>query len=243
MQTSANPAFGDKAVKRAKKDMSSAGVMTVNGTLAKTFLLFILFVSAATFAWVSLSNSADYIWPMIIGASMIALVTAIIIMFKSPTPLLSIIYSLAQGVAIGAISYNYADAYDGIVAQAVLLTVGITLGMYLAYATGFIKVTEKLKSVIIIGMLGVMFYYGIVFLLSLFGVNMTSLFSGTTGVVIGALIVVIAALNYLLDFDFIEKSAKSKAPKQFEWYGAFGLMVTFIWLYISVLQMLGASRR
>lgn len=243
MQAPANPAFSQKAAKRAQKDMSSTGVMTVGGTLAKAFLLFMMFTGAAVFAWVSLSNNADYIWPMVIGSSVIALVTAIVIMFKSPSPLLSVIYSLAQGVAIGAISYNYADAYDGIVAQAVLLTVGITLGMYLAYATGFIKVTEKLKSIIIIGTLGVMFYYLIVFLLSLFGVNMASLFSGTTGIVIGAIIVIIAALNYLLDFAFIEKSAKEKAPKQFEWYGAFGLMVTFIWLYISILQMLGASRR
>lgn len=242
-QTTSNPAFNQKAVAKAKSEMSSSGIMTVNGTLLKTFTLFIVFSLGAIIAWRTLVQNIDYAWPMIIGGSIVAFIAALIIIFKKPSALFSVLYSGAQGVAIGALSYFYADLYDGIVTQAVLLTIGITLGMYLSYATGFIKVTEKLKSMIIIATFGVLFYYLITFVLSLFGVDMTSIFTGTTGIVIAALIVVIAALNYLLDFDFIEKSAKAEAPKQFEWYGAFGLMVTFIWLYLSILRLLAVSNR
>lgn len=243
MQNSSNPVFSDKAVKSAQKEMSSAGVMTMSGTLIKTLFLFTIFTTGALLSWAALEQNADYAWGMIIGASVVSLVVALIIIFKAPGAFLSIIYSGAQGVAVGAISYYYADWNDGIITQAILLTAGITLGMYLAYSTGFVKVTEKLRSIIIIGTFGVLIYYLITFVLSLFGVNMTSLFTGTTGIIIAAIIVVIAALNYLLDFDFIEKSVKAKAPKQFEWYGAFGLMVTFIWLYLSILRLLGASNR
>lgn len=243
MQKTSNPAFNDKAVKKAKAEMPADGVMTVNGTITKTFLLFILFITGGLLSWYALEQNADYAWGMILGGSIVAFIAAIVIIFKSPSPFLSMLYSVAQGVAIGAISYNYAEAYEGIIGQAVLLTVGITLGMYLAYSTGFVKVTEKVRSMIIIATLGVLFYYLITFVLGLFGADLTSLFTGTTGIVIAAVIVIIASLNYLLDFDFIEKSAAAKAPKQFEWYGAFGLMVTFIWLYLSILRLLAASNR
>ncbi len=242
MATSSNPVFSDGAVKRAKSEMSTSGVMTISGTMQKTFLLFFLFVASGLVAWKALESNADIATPLMIGGGVVAFVVAMIIIFSKPSPILTILYSIAQGLTIGGISYYYADMWDGIVSQAVLLTVGITLGMYLAYATGFIKVTEKLKSIIIIGTLGVFFYYLIVFVLGLFGVNMTSLFTGTTGIIIGAIIVVIAALNYLMDFDFIEKSVDAKAPKQFEWYGAFGLIVTLIWLYLSILQLLAANK-
>ena len=242
MKTSSNPVFGDGAVKKAKSEMSASGLMTVSGTMQKTFLLFFLFVASALISWKALASNADIAVPLMVGGGVVAFVVAIMIIFSKPSPVLTMLYSIAQGLTIGGISYYYADMWDGIVSQAVLLTVGITLGMYLAYATGFVKVTEKVKSIIIIGTLGVLFYYLITFVLSLFGVNMTSLFTGTTGVVIGTVIVIIAALNYLLDFDFIEKSAKAEAPKQFEWYGAFGLIVTLIWLYLSILQLLAVSK-
>lgn len=243
MQSSSNPAFNDKAVKKAKQAMSGTGAMSVSGTLYKTVFLLLLFLVGGLVSWWALDQNADYAFGLIMGGSIVALITALIIIFRAPSALLSMIYAAAQGMAVGAISYYYADWNEGIISQAVLLTIGITLGMYLSYSTGFIKVTEKLRSIIIIGTLGVLFYYLITFVLSLFGADLTSLFTGTTGVVIAAVIVVIAALNYLLDFDFIEKSVKSGAPKQFEWYGAFGLMVTFIWLYISILRLLGASNR
>ncbi len=242
MGKTSNPTFNDSAVKRVKNEISASGVMTIGGTLQKTFLLFVLFIMSGLIAWKALASNADIAVPLMVGGGVVAFVVAMIIIFSKPNPFLTMLYSVAQGLTVGGISYYYSSLWDGIVSQAVLLTVGITLGMYLAYATGFIKVTEKLKSIIIIGTLGVMFYYLIVFVLGLFGVDMTSLFTGTSGIVVGAIIVVVAALNYLLDFDFIEKSTKAKAPKQFEWYGAFGLMVTLIWLYLSILQLLAAGK-
>jgi uncharacterized YccA/Bax inhibitor family protein len=163
--------------------------------------------------------------------------------FKKPSPVLIVPYALGQGIVLGAISQLFGSAYQGIVLQAVYLTLAVSLSMFVLYSTGLVKVTEKLRSVILIATVGVLIYYLGTFLIGLFSpAFIDTINSGTLGVVLGGVIVLIAALNLLLDFDFIDRGAEQKLPKQFEWYAAFGLMVTLIWLYMSILRMLAASR-
>jgi uncharacterized YccA/Bax inhibitor family protein len=178
------------------------------------------------------------------SASIAAFIVAMIIIFKSPNPLLIIIYTALQGVVIGSVSFLFGEAYQGIVAQAILFTISITLGMLFLFATRLVTVTQKLRSMILIATLGVLLFYLFSFVISLFSQSFSDFVnSGTSGVLIALVIVFIAALNLLLDFDFIEKGAEKELPKQFEWYGAFGIMVTLIWLYFSILRLLAASRR
>ena len=128
--------------------------------------------------------------------------------------------------------------------QAVLLTLAVTLGMFFLYGTGLVKVTQKFRSVIIIATVGLLIYLGAELLLSLFIPGFLSIVTtGLTGFIIGLVIVIIAALNLLLDFDTISRGVANRLSKKAEWYAAFGLMVTLIWLYLSILRMLAAARR
>jgi uncharacterized YccA/Bax inhibitor family protein len=177
-------------------------------------------------------------------SSFSAFIIGMIIIFKSPSPLLVTLYAGLEGVVIGAVSFLFGTAYQGIVAQAILFTISITIGMLFLYAFKLVAVTERLRSIILISTLGVVLFYLFSFLISLFSPSFSNFVNtGTSGVVIALIIVVIAALNLLLDFDFIDKGVEKELPKQFEWYSAFGIMVTLIWLYFSILRLLAASRR
>ena len=218
-------------------------VMTVNGSLIKTSILLLILIATAAWSWGYTETNPDSASLLTIGASIGALVTALVIIFTKPSALLSIIYAALQGVVIGAISFLFNSDMQGIVLQAVSLTIAVTFSMLFLYSTGLVKVTEKLRSVILIATVGVLFFYLLTFLIGIFSSSFYDLVTtGTTGVAISGIIVLIAALNLLLDFDFIDKGSEKELPKQFEWYAAFGLMVTLIWLYISILRLLAASR-
>ncbi len=243
MQESSNPVLSDKAIKRLKATITGDEVMTVNGSLMKTGLLLALLIGVGAWSWTFTESNPDSAGILTLGASIGALVTAMIIIFTKPSAVLALIYTALQGVVIGAVSFLFNSDMQGIVLQAVSLTIAVTLSMLVLYTTGLVKVTEKLRSVIIIATVGVLFFYLITFLVSLFSPSFYDLVTtGSTGVVFAGIIVLIAALNLLLDFDFIDKGAEKELPKQFEWYAAFGLMVTLIWLYISILRLLAASR-
>jgi uncharacterized YccA/Bax inhibitor family protein len=243
MQSSSNPALQDKNIKRLAKTFESTDSMTVSGTVTKIGLLLAIVSIVGAWSWnFTSANTSTALW-LTMGASFVGFLVALLIIFKSPSPALIVMYTALQGVVIGSVSYLFGEAYQGIVAQAILFTISITIGMLFLFATRLVTVTKKLRSMILIATVGVVLFYFLSFIISLFSQSFSDFVnSGTSGVVIAFVIVVIAALNLLLDFDFIEKGVDNELPKQFEWYGAFGIMVTLIWLYFSILRLLAASR-
>lgn len=240
---SSNPVFSNAAVERVKENVSSTETMTVNGSLTKTAFLLALVIGFATYTWSICSVNPERALSLVIGASVIAFITVLIIIFKKPSPVLASVYAIAEGIVLGGISFLFNFSYQGIVLQAITITIAITLAMLVMYKTGIIKATQKFKSAVILATVGVLFFYLITFIVGLFSSSFFALVTtGTTGVVFAGIIVLIAALNLILDFDFIEQGAKNKLSKDFEWFAAFGLMVTLVWLYISILRMLFASR-
>lgn len=209
--------------------------MTIQGTVNKTgFLLLIVLIGAA----ISWGTSNPNLWIMVgsIGGLVMALVT---IFKKEWAPTTAPIYAFLEGLFLGAISSLFEASYPGIAFQAIGLTFGTLAGMLVAYKSGTIQATENFKMGVVAATGGIMLFYLGSFIFSLFGFGMPSVFgSGLLGIGFSLFVVVIAALNLVLDFDFIEQSAKRGAPKYLEWYGAFGLMVTLIWLYLEILRLL-----
>ncbi|NBU34165.1 Bax inhibitor-1/YccA family protein [bacterium] len=240
---SSNPVFSKENVERVSHNTSSTDVMTVDGSLTKTAFLLALVVGFGAYTWNIVSANPARAMSLVLWAMLIGFITTIIIIFKKPSPVLASVYAISQGVVMGGISFLFNDTYQGIVLQAITITVAITLAMLVLYKTGIVKVTEKFKSAVIIATVGVLFFYILTWIIGLFSPSFYSFISvGTSGVIIALVIVLIAALNLLLDFDFITQGTKKELSKDFEWFAAFGLMVTLIWLYISILRLLFASR-
>ncbi|MGN6211633.1 Bax inhibitor-1/YccA family protein [Parafilimonas sp.] len=239
-----NPTLSQKIFSRSLSQ-SDAGVMTVRGSIGKFGFLLFMVLAAASYTWYLYYNNQQQtmttlMWVGIIGG----LISVLAICFK-PTlaPYLSPAYGILEGLFLGAISAILNDAfserYPGLVMQAVGLTFGVALAMFLLYNFRVIKATEKFKSTIFAATAGIAIFYVITLLLRVFGVNIPFMYdSSLLGIGISLFIVAIAALNLIIDFDMIEKGAEMGAPKYMEWYGAFGLLVTMIWLYIEILKLL-----
>ena len=244
MESSSNPALNKKYIDRLSKTLESSESMTMSGTIIKIFWLLCVLSATGVWAWGFTENSPSSAFALTIGASITGFVLAMVIIFKKPSALLVTLYAAVQGILVGSISFLFSDTYQGIIAHAILFTICITLGMLFLFATRLVTVTKKLYSIILISTVGVLFFYVASFIISLFSSSFADfVYTGTSGVIFALIIVIIAALNLLLDFDFIDKGIQKELPKQFEWYGAFGIMVTLIWLYFSILRMLAASRR
>ncbi len=218
--------------------------MTINGTLQKFGFLFLMVLGTAFYSWKEFAEGGNVV-PLIWGGALGGLVVAIILVFKKEwSPYLAPLYALLEGLFVGAVSamYNYAfaDRAPNIVINAVGLTFGVAIAMYLLYSFRIIKATEKFKSVVITATVGIAIFYVIVLVLRMFGFdNMPFLHEGSTfGIIFSLFVVTIAALNLILDFDMVEKGAEMGAPKYMEWYGAFGLLVTIVWLYLEILRLL-----
>jgi uncharacterized YccA/Bax inhibitor family protein len=244
---SGNPVVSEKIF---DKVLSHEGdLMTVRGTINKFGFMFLMVLGAASFTW-SLYYQGQNVMPWMIGSMIGGFVVALVIMFKKEwAPYLALGYALLQGLFLGAISaiFNaaFAESQPGIIMQAVLLTFGTAGAMFALYYFRVIQATPVFKRVIIIATAGIAIFYLIAFVLRLFGVQMPYLHDNSMiGIGISLFIVAIAALNLILDFDRIEQGANHGAPKYFEWYSAFGLMVTIIWLYLEILRLLSklASR-
>ncbi len=242
---SSNPVFSDKIYAKTYTE-ESTGVMTVNGTVNKIAFLMLFLGAGAYYTWNMVAgsiidgelSSAATTWTFIgaIGGFILAMVTA----FKPKlSPYTAPFYALFEGLFLGAISAMMNAYYPGIVMQAVGLTFATLFAMLFCYRANIIRATEKFKSGVVIATGGVFVFYLVTWILSLFGVQ-SSLAYGSSMLSIGIslVIVVIAALNLILDFDFIERGANAQAPKYMEWYGAFGLMVTLVWLYVELLRLL-----
>jgi uncharacterized YccA/Bax inhibitor family protein len=220
---------------------STAAPMTIQGTTQKCGILLAITIATATLGW-KLAPALGM--PLIAGGAIAGLIIAVILCFK-PTlaPVLAPIYAIVKGLFVGAISAMYNQVYDGLVVQAVMLTFGTFVGMLAAYQTGLIRPSENFKLGIIAATGGIMIVYLASWLLGMFGISMPFIHdSGPIGIGFSLFVVVIAAMNLVLDFGFIEEGAASGAPKYMEWYGAFGLLVTLIWLYIEILRLLSKLR-
>ena len=216
--------------------------MTINGTVNRTGLLLVLVLVGAMFSWSRFHgvDSAPAMLPLVIGGAIGGLVLGLVTSFKKTwAPVTAPLYALVEGVFIGALSAIFELRYPGIVMQAVALTFGTMAAMLLAYRSGLIRATEKFKLGIVAATGGIMLLYLANFAMGFFGHSM-GFISGSSGVGIAfsAVVVVIAALNLILDFDLIETGAQSGAPKYMEWYGAFALVVTLVWLYLELLRLL-----
>lgn len=222
----------------------SENAMTIDGTVSKTFIMLMLLLITAAYSWSAFLSNSEYLTIFIIGGSIVGLVIAIITVFKKEwSPVTAPIYALVEGLILGTISSFFELMYPGIVIQAVALTFGTLFCLLLAYKSGIIKATENFKLGIFAATGAIMVIYLISFVLSFFGTKIPFIHeSGLIGIGFSLFVVVIAALNLVLDFDFIENGAKQGAPKYMEWYGAFGLMVTLIWLYIEILRLLSKLR-
>jgi uncharacterized YccA/Bax inhibitor family protein len=184
------------------------------------------------------------ILPLMIGGMIGGLICSIALIFKKEwAPVLAPAYSILQGLFVGGISAYFNSLYDGIVMQAILLTFGILAGLLFLYKAQIIRVTENFKLIVASATMGIAITYGISMLLRLFGMDVPLIHSnGIVGIVFSLICVATASANLVMDFDFIEEGANRNAPKYMEWYGAFGLMVTLIWLYIEILRLLSKLR-
>jgi uncharacterized YccA/Bax inhibitor family protein len=245
---STNPALSTKVLEQFGRigPVSSGEAMTVEGAINKTALLTFLLVVPAAWVWsmVVRSGGAEIAMPWMIGGLIGGFITALVTIFKKEwAPITAPIYAALEGLAIGGISAVLEARYHGIVLQAVALTFATLICMLVAYRTGLIKVTDKFRMIVIAATGAIALVYLVTIVLSLFHVTVPFVFGGgTLGIVISLVIVAVAALNLALDFDFIEQAAKVGAPKYVEWYAAFGLMVTLIWLYLELVRLLSRLR-
>lgn len=220
-----------------------SGTMTVGGTISATGVLMVILLAAAAFGWASgpdLDTGNQRFPALAIVGVLVGMVCAIAVHFKPMwAKVLAPLYALGEGFFVGVISKAYNEMYDGIVAQAVGATLGVFLVMLVLYRTNIIKVTARFRRIVIMATLGLMAFYLVSFVISLFGGSVAFLDSPSMlGIGLSVFAAVLAAMNLALDFDFIEKGSKAGMPKAMEWYGAFGLLVTLVWLYLEMLRLL-----
>ncbi len=227
------------AGRAATLEAENRTVMTLGGTINKTFLLLFLVLGTALFTWYQFFSGVNVMMYMLVGG-IGGLVMAIVTIFKQEwAHITAPIYALLEGFLVGGLSAMLEMQFPGIVLQAAGLTFGVLLTMLFAYKTGAIKATESFKKGVIAATGGIFLLYIFTFILNFFGMTIAFVHQGgLLGIGFSVFVVVIAALNLVLDFDFIEKAVAQGVSKQMEWYGAFGLVVTLVWLYIEILRLL-----
>ncbi len=241
---SGNPALSEKTFQNITYTNVSSDTMTVNGTLNKLGFLLILLTGGAIFSWSNVYNNSEYAQVFTIGGAVVGFIICLVMIFNQGLArYLAPAYAICEGLFIGGISalYNYAFAekMPNIITNAVGLTLGTAIAMFILYRFKIIKATDRLKSIIITATMGIAIFYAIVMICRMFGMPVAFMHdSSMLGIGISLFVVAIAALNLILDFDMIERGAEAGAPKHMEWYGAFGLLVTLVWLYLEILRLL-----
>ena len=238
---SGNPALNQNTFKNL--ELSNTERMTLEGTVNKTIIALLLLFFSASYSFNS--GGIQFVWLGFIAGFILALVT---IFKKHWAPYTVPLYAIFEGLALGGISFIYASMYTGIVQQAVFLTFGIFGSLLFAYKTRIIKPTENFKLGLFAATGGIFLVYLISMIMSFFGTGlpiMNPQNASLMSIGFSLFVVVIASLNLVLDFDFIEEASEQGAPKYMEWYGVFGLLVTLIWLYLEILRLLAKlnSRR
>jgi len=241
-----NPVLNDKIFRQSESERVSSAVMTVKGTMTKTLLLLLMVAAGAAYTWKVFYESLDpssvtsYMYSGLFGGFILAMIISFV---PKTAPYLTPFYAAGEGLFLGGISamFNtaFAETAPNIIFNAVALTLLTAVVMFTIYRKEIVKVTDKFRKVILISLTTILIYYVVCMLLRLFGVNLDILYGGNMlSIIISVVIVGVAAFSLLLDFDFITKASQAGAPKYMEWYGAFGLVVTLVWLYLELLKLL-----
>jgi len=246
MMRTANPALNKKTFVGFGPLTNTDRVMTIQGTVNKTALMLLILLLSATWTWNLFfkTGTSSAVMPWVIGGAVAGFIVALVTVFKKPWAVVtSPIYALLEGLFLGGLSAIFEAQYPGIVIQAIALTFGTLFSLLLAYKSRLIKVTENFRLGVAAATGGIFLIYLANILLGFLGIHMPFIHeSGIIGIGFSLFVVVIAALNLVLDFDFIESGAAHGAPKYMEWYAAFGLIVTLIWLYLEMLRLLSKLR-
>lgn len=245
---SGNPALTKDTFKEVEKvAKGEENIMTLQGTVNKTALLLLAVIIPALYTWNLFNSTLDfetvklYFWAGTIGAFVLSFV---IVFNMDLAPFLAPVYAILQGLCLGGLSAAMNHKFPGIVMQALLLTFGIFVVLLIIYKLKIIKPTENFKLIVASATGGLALYYLASFGLYFAGVELPFIHENNVGGIIFSLFaVVLASMNLVVDFDFIEQGVEGRAPKYMEWYGAFGLMVTIIWLYVEILRLLAKSRK
>ncbi|QIA06986.1 Bax inhibitor-1/YccA family protein [Draconibacterium halophilum] len=252
LSKSSNPVLKEKAFSRNYTAQSD--VMTVHGTINKTALMLLLVIAGAVFTWnkffdagaTTLEGGLAAVGPWLAIGGIGGFITVLVTVFRPQSSGISApIYAVFQGLFLGGISALFEAQYSNIVMRAVMLTLAVFMMMLFLYRSGIIKVTKRFMMGVMAATAGIALVYFVSFIAGMFGAQMSFLHGNSNlSIGISLVVVAVAALNLVLDFSFIERASESGAPKYMEWYGAFGLMVTLIWLYLEILRLLSklASR-
>jgi len=226
--------------------IDAAARMTLNGTINKTGILLLCAAATAAWTWYSFLQSQDLsvAGPMVLVGALGGFVVGLITSFKKEwAPVTAPVYALLEGLVLGGLSAVFNLRYPGIAIQAVGLTFMTLFAMLFLYRTGIIKVTQKFRIGVFAATAGIALFYLLEIVLSFFGINFTTVNGASgIGILFSLLVVGIASLNLVLDFDFIEQGVTYGVPKYMEWYAAFGIMVTLVWLYLEILRLLAKMR-
>lgn len=240
-----NPALNDK-VFQVTDVQGHEERMTLNGTVNRAGCLILLVTASAWFSWSQSTTSSGmvaanpYMVIGLLGGFIVALIT---IFAKKAAPVTAPIYAVLEGLFLGGLSAIFEARFPGIAAQAVFATFGTLLGLLLAYRSGLIKATENFKLGVFAATAGIALLYLVSFVMGFFGKSIPMIHEATPiGIAFSVFVVIIAALNLVLDFDFIENGVRFGAPKYMEWYAAFGLLITLVWLYLEILRLLSKVR-
>lgn len=241
---SSNPALKETVFENLAGTASESDVMTLQGAINKSATLLLILVGAAGFSWFAMLSNPGLGFPLMIGGLIGGFLIGIVLVFKKEwAPLLAPVYAIAKGLAVGAISLLYEAAYSGLVLSAIVLTIAVFAVLLFIYTTRIIRVTQQFRLIVFAATAGIAVFYLIALVMRLFGVEMPLIHdTGTFGIIFSLVVVAIAALNLVLDFDFIEQGARQGVPKYMEWYSAFGLLVTLVWLYLEILRLLSKLR-
>jgi uncharacterized YccA/Bax inhibitor family protein len=241
-----NPALSDNTFTAVGRVARAEEAMTIQGTANKAMLLLLCVLVTASWTW-SLyyrSMNPQVVTPWVAVGAIAGLIVALVTVFKQTwAPITAPLYALLEGLVIGGVSALFEAQFPGIVIQAVGLTFGTCLALLLAYKSRMIRATENFKMGVVAATGGIFLFYLLTMILGFFGIRMPLMYGNSwASIGFSLVVVIIAALNLVLDFDFIEQGAAGGAPKYMEWYGAFGLMVTLIWLYLEMLRLLAKLR-
>lgn len=243
---SGNPALQEKKFNSTVLEsvLINENAMTVKGTMQKFGILFLMVLATSVYSWREFSEGGSAM-PLIYIGAIGGFVVALVLIFKQQwSPYLAPLYALLEGLFLGAVSsmYNFAfaDVAPNIIINAVGLTFSVVAAMYLLYSFRIIKATQKFKSIVMAATMGIAIFYLITWIMHFAGMqSLPFLHQGSAiGIGFSLLVTALAALNLIIDFDMIENGAAMGAPKYMEWYGAFGLLVTIVWLYLEILRLL-----
>ena len=234
-----NPIFNEKRLEEISAQHGEE-TMTVSGAINRAVMLTLICAMSAAFSWGYAPHFAGLLMPMMIGAGLIGLGLVLTATFSPKTsPVVAPIYAVVQGAFLGVISAFFNQTSNGIVLQAVLLTFGILLGMLGLYQTRIIRVTARFRAIVVSATVGVMLFYLVAMGLRMFGISIPMMHDASwMGIGFSLFVIGLAAFNFLLDFDLMERLPETGAPKYYEWYCGLGFLVTLVWLYLEVLRLL-----